>query len=307
MEDSISLKDLIDNNSVVEKSDLEKFLLFYTPTSDSNLSFNHMLLKWNNKQILESDFSEFIVNSIVYYVFKHSDYSKNGLVLKKHEQKIKDLFPDAAKRFAKKNSKTGEPGELILFLLLESQNIVQLVNKMNLKTSPEEFYKGSDAVHIQIKNNNVTLFFGESKIYTDFQGALTDAISSVEGFIDKKEDFEFDIISQHMDDSKFDNHVDQIKKLLLPYSANSLNYDKKYPVFLGFEWNELKNLPTNLESAETHFSNKYQNLHNNYNKKISSKIKKSKINTKTLDFYLIPFQNVTNFRKKFIGEITNDQ
>lgn len=297
-----SLDHLMEQNSIVTLADLQKILHFYPTTSKSNISFNHILLKWKNDQNLEHEFLKFIISRIVYYVFKHSDYTKDGKILKECEEKIKNLFPKAVELFAKKQTKTGELGELILFLLLESQNIVQLVNKMSLKTSPEELIKGSDATHIQIKNNKITLYFGESKFYTRFQNGLCDSVKSLEKFIEKNEYFEFSIISQHMDDEKFDDHVDQIKDLLLPYSTIPVNYDKRYPVYLGFEWDELKKLPV-VKSIQSYVLKKYQADHEKFNNKIISTVEKSKINTSFLDFYLMPFQNIADFRKKFIEEL----
>lgn len=300
MESEPCLEGSFIHKSVVKKTDLEKFLKFYDTTNETNITFNHMLIKNNSGEVPELPFLKFLIQKTPYYVFVHGRYSIDGKILQ--DNKISEiLFSEAKKRFALVNN-TGELGELILFLLLESNGIVQLVNKMILKTSRNEHYRGSDAVHIQIKNGEIILHFGEAKTNTQFNVGLTTSIKSLEEFIEKKEEFEFSIIAAHMDNSKFDECADVIKKILLPYSTDSNKYKKHYPVFLGFEWNELKNEPDE-KFEEINFETKYHGEHAIYNTKIESKVKESKINNEKLDFYILPLRDVKKFREKFISEI----
>lgn len=307
----MSWDDSISKKSVVKKSEIEEFIVFDNFIDKENIIFKHLLIKWDSHEILESSFLEFMVDKIVHYVFKHEDYSKDEKILQKHNIKVKKLFSRAARRFIKitkneetgKTSISGESGELILFLLLESQNIVQLVNKMLYKLNFNKHVEGMDAIHIQIKNGKIILYFGESKMYEEFSHGLADAIKSLESFTMEKEEDEFEIISTHMDDPKFDDHVNEIRDILLPYSNTTPKYKKRYAVLLGFNWKKLENI-SEINSS-SNFSKMLQDVHQIFNPKIESKIRNSEINEKDFDFYLMPLQNVDDFRKKFNEELTN--
>lgn len=89
-------------------------------------------------------------------------------------EKARNLFIKAQKQ----QKKAGEPGELILFVLLEwALRAPQLISKMYLKTSTEMPVHGSDGIHVGIDSDGKTLllFFGESKLHADLSGGLTHA------------------------------------------------------------------------------------------------------------------------------------
>lgn len=300
------LENLIKNNSVITKKEFNKVLQFLTFQDNGLITYFPLMIKCNANGLDEEKFLNFIFERIVYYVFKHSDYSKNGHILQKHEKEIRELFPKAVSRFAKKHPKTGELGELILFLLLESNGIVQLVNKMILKSSSEEFFKGSDADHIRIQNKKIYLHFGESKMYADFNDAVTKAISDIASFISTKEEFEVSsTISSHMDDSKFDEYVELLADLLLPYSSTNNQYEKVHSVFIGYDWQKIKSEQTKGILSDEFLKKEFLQESPKLCKKIESKVTASGINDRTFEFYLLPFNDVDIMRKKFVDKLKN--
>src|SRR5579884_933173 len=55
-----------------------------------------------------------------------------------------------AKKLLRRNAKSGEPGELLLYFLMEAVlKAPQAICKMSLKTNRKEEVKGSDGVHIK--------------------------------------------------------------------------------------------------------------------------------------------------------------
>ena len=71
--------------------------------------------------------------------------------------------------------KSAEVGELILYVLLEASGIVQLIQKMRLKTSKRISVFGFDAIHIGV-DEDITLYYGDSKMYKIFNDGLNRAI-----------------------------------------------------------------------------------------------------------------------------------
>lgn len=81
--------------------------------------------------------------------------------------------------------KTGEGGELLLFLLAERfLGLPQVLCKMDLKTDPQMHYHGADGVHVGINEDGVLkLYWGESKMYKNATDAVRDCLSSLAPFL----------------------------------------------------------------------------------------------------------------------------
>jgi hypothetical protein len=80
----------------------------------------------------------------------------------------------------------GEAGELILYALLEwALKAPRLVSKMYLKTNKNMPVHGTDGIHVGYDEvtNLLTIYFGESKIYTDFSKAADAAFKSMSELI----------------------------------------------------------------------------------------------------------------------------
>lgn len=90
-----------------------------------------------------------------------------------------------AKKLFSNLEKSGEGGELLLYLLLESLlGIPQILCKMSLKTNSNMHFHGVDGVHAQLlENDNLAIYWGESKMHGDFSGALSACFSSIAPFL----------------------------------------------------------------------------------------------------------------------------
>jgi hypothetical protein len=83
-------------------------------------------------------------------------------------------------------AKTGEPGELLLYILAQSQlRLPQLFCKMPHKTSPNVHVHGTDGIHVGIDpvTRKLMLYWGESKLYQSVTSAVTEALDSIKPFI----------------------------------------------------------------------------------------------------------------------------
>jgi len=82
-----------------------------------------------------------------------------------------------------KNS--GEGGELLLYMLLETVlRVPQVLCKMPLKTSEQMHVHGADGVHALAKpDGGLALYWGESKLYANAADAVRECMSSIAGFL----------------------------------------------------------------------------------------------------------------------------
>jgi hypothetical protein len=82
-----------------------------------------------------------------------------------------------------KNS--GEGGELLLYMLLETVlRVPQVLCKMPLKTSAQMHVHGADGVHALAKpDGGLALYWGESKLYASVADAVRECLDSLAGFL----------------------------------------------------------------------------------------------------------------------------
>lgn len=140
--------------------------------------------------------------------------------------------------------KAGEPGELILFGLLETiLKAPQIISKMYLKTSTQMPVHGSDGIHAAIDSDGKTLilYFGESKLHAKVSNGLTSVFESIRKFTrdNEQEQREIDIIRDH---TQLGDDKQELKAALLeyldPYAENdSSNFRPNvFSCFLGFDF-----------------------------------------------------------------------
>lgn len=87
-----------------------------------------------------------------------------------------DLFVDS--------SKSGEAGELLLYLLTERViGAPQILSKMSLKTANMVHYHGADGVHAKKTERGLAIYWGESKIHSDRTAAVRECLESVGPFM----------------------------------------------------------------------------------------------------------------------------
>src|SRR5690606_34993601 len=82
--------------------------------------------------------------------------------------------------------KTGEGGEILLYILIqEFLKIPQLISKMSLKTSGALHYQGADGIHVKYdeKNDLLNLYWGEAKMYKNFNDAVKECILGIKNFL----------------------------------------------------------------------------------------------------------------------------
>ena len=170
--------------------------VFENEALENGNKLNVFMLKISNNQFNYSGLNEELENALITYALSRHTYDE--LVAQK---KFGNLSTQAREKLRRAQSNTGELGELLLYCLLESHlHAPKLLTKLELKTSPNEYVKGTDGVHLlKIDNASYQLVFGESKLHSDLESGIVSAFNSIKTLIE--------------------NGLDKIKKELLKIST----------------------------------------------------------------------------------------
>ena len=104
--------------------------------------------------------------------------------------------------------KSGEGGELLLYLLLEvGLGLPQLLCKMDLKTNTRMHVHGADGLHAGVDDDTgkLVLYWGESKIFADASAAIRDCLGSLAPMLRDDDnggaasDRDFQLLQRHAD------------------------------------------------------------------------------------------------------------
>lgn len=233
-----------------------------------------------------------------------NDVAERSRLIVGEFEKARELFIKAQKQ----QKKAGEPGELILFVLLEwALRAPQLISKMYLKTSTEMPVHGSDGIHVGMDSDGKTLllFFGESKLHADLSGGLSAAFDSIKEFReeDGKEKREIDIVRDHMNLGEDQQTLKQaLLEYLDPYTGKEKANLRRhvFACFLGFDYDKYAEVrKLSPEKVEEEFCKLFQQRIGDALGMIKSRLGKDGMDVVNFEFFLIPFPSVEEFRKAF--------
>lgn len=244
------------------------------------------------------------------------DYAVSREVKKQYKNSPGRLSKKARTKFKESIKNEGELGELLLFCFLETHlKAPKILSKLELKTSTELYVNGSDGVHfIKLEDGNYQLIFGESKMYSDINGAVNKALKSLYEFkneINEKGEhksgirYEKSLISDNLSKETFSNEEKEFLRSLIYPSENKTFYvDDAFGIFIGFEIkinNEEKELPSSefrelihrriIDEVETCFND------------LIKKIKKYDLQGHNFYIYVVPFTDIDKNRKEILKEV----
>lgn len=284
-------------------------------SSEIKLTGRFFYLKFRNKCITEKEFAKFTYDKIMRYCIPRKKLSDAFRKFREtnEERYINDLQDQARNLFVKSIEKhgahLGEPGELILFILLEAFfNAPQIACKMYLKTSEKMAVHGSDSVHIKMDENseNLTLIWGESKLYSILSKAFDEALKSIKSFVSIDSDSgrapkerDIDIIKD-MPDVDNDEMKHELYDYFDPYSEKSNKWSEEFFCMIGFDYDLYKKLPNMKDDElEIFFASRYMSKIEKAFKNFEEKILQENLEHLEFKLILLPFESVENFRKEF--------
>lgn len=139
-----------------------------------------------NGRVQPHRLAEFMRNTVADYAIPRSQLTKaKARDAKYNSTEAVAALVEQARRSFTDLAKTGEGGEMLLFLLAERfLKLPQILCKMDLKTDPRMHYHGADGVYAGVTADGILkLFWGESKIYKDVGAAIRDCLGSLAPFL----------------------------------------------------------------------------------------------------------------------------
>lgn len=272
-------------------------------------------LPFRNGKLSKVEFVDYLYHKIPEYCIprvereiarkKLNDTGEFRHVVSLHEKAV-GLFISA-----KTQQKTaGEPGELILFCILEGLlSAPQAVSKMNLKTNTEMPVFGSDGIHVlwNSERQSVELVWGESKVYQSLPNALDKICISIKEFTEGKtpdgkpgRERDIDLLRDHGNFPEGDLKT-HLVNLLDPFKEESNSYIESFACLACFDYEFLNG--EKKDEIEKEFLNKYIERIDEAFTLFEAKVETNKISHLKFIFFLLPFDTVEEFRTTFFKKL----
>lgn len=246
------------------------------------------------------------------------DYSIPRQEIKKAQ--LKDLEMNTSKNIAALNqkartlfttvSKTGEPGEVLLYLMTQSiLKLPQAIAKMSLKTNSQLHYNGADGVHLGYDNENqkLNIYWGEAKLYQNHGEAIKNCFESLAPFLAANESHrirDIDLLTSNI--STFEE----------PFANALINYlDPDHPLYnslefkgvclIGFDYTKY---PKEQRIKKQHqvLSEILKDLEGWINKLKTAISGHQDLNNMVIEVFVLPFPSVSEFRSSFLEVLNRD-
>lgn len=276
-------------------------------------------LAFRDGQPTQDDLIEVLFRSIIDFSLPRQDIAARIQRIKDGDTSCAvELFDRAKSLFIaakKKNSKSGEPGELLLFMLLEGLlNAPRIVAKMRLKTNPNMEVYGSDSIHMKYDQESqiLTLYWGESKLYGDLSTAISNIASSVKAFVTfnperagTQRDMDIGIIQSHpdLDITSHDDTKEALLAYFNPYSEYSNKLREVHACLAVWDWEFYKKLNAMPEIAEAEFVSKYMERIGSACNLFCEKVTAEGLKKCRFHFFLLPVVDMTDLRRRFCAKV----
>jgi hypothetical protein len=221
-------------------------------------------------------------------------------------EKERNIAYREARKLFRKHLKSGQPGELLVYFMIEAVlKAPQVLKKMPITTSTEDERKGSDGVHARwIKEDGeLEVIFAEAKLHGDFAAAIKDAFKSMSSFHDSEtKDHEINYFL-----NAFSLLPEDQQKLLRSYveGENKAKCQEVHACLVGYDWDEYECLK---DERKTEFLKDFEKRYvewaqTNIWPKLSAELKAFKHYHLRFEFFFVPFTSVQNFRNLFLGKL----
>jgi len=192
----------------------------------------------------------------------------------------------------------GEIGELMLHVIIrELYNTVPAISKIYYKDGPNDTVKGFDAVHVIVKDQDLELWLGEVKFYTDITGAINDVSKEINDHIQK--DYlrdEFIAITNKIDDAW--PLADKLKVLLdANTSLDQVFSQACIPVLLTYDSIVIAKYDESSVAYQNEIKAEFENLYETFKKKVGDEV------PLTVHLFLLPLKTKAELVMSFDEEL----
>jgi hypothetical protein len=222
----------------------------------------------------------------------------------KNPRKLNRLHSEARKLFTDL-SKSGEGGELLLFVLAEKLlGLPQLICKMDLKTSTQMHVHGADGLHAGVDpaNGRLLLYWGESKIYGNVTDAIRECLASVGPMLSSYAEGERDLqlLQRYsdLDDQKLES---ALKAFLDPDSEAFNSLEFRGLCLVGFDCDAYPSVPSATEISA--MASQITTVLPKWKAHVEKRIAEEKLETFAMHFLFLPFPSADDFREQLRKEL----
>lgn len=194
--------------------------------------------------------------------------------------------------------KSGEGGEMLLYLLLESiLGLPQLLCKMPLKTSSQMHYHGADGIHGRVlEDGTLALYWGESKLYRNATAAGAACLASLAPLLNDEGDGaakrDLTLVRDNLDLGDPD-----LTEALRRYFTEDTPEARKVRIrgagLIGFS---LEDYPTLADQDGTTVAQEVAELVASWEKSAKAQIGGQKLESFEMELFFVPFPDVQAFR-----------
>lgn len=232
---------------------------------------------------------------VIDYVISRERIQKAARLLDQNGStaQLEALSEEAHSLFTKLN-KTGEPGELLLFILAEGYlGLAQAIPKMSLKTDSQMHFHGADGVFLGVRDGLLGVYWGESKFYQNISRALDKSARSLSDLLrySSETDREFALLANYLDLGKPELEA-AIQKYIDIESAEYAQLQMRGLCLVGFDFDGCQGHPLTNEIVEERIAEKVET----WSKTWSERIEKHRLVGTPIDLFLLPIESVDNFR-----------
>lgn len=266
----------------------------------------HCLTVDGNGRVEPHRLAAFMRNAVADYAISRSKLkeAKERDAKYNSTEAVADLLEEARRSFTDL-AKTGEGGEMLLFLLAERfLKLPQILCKMDLKTDSRMHYHGADGVYAGVTDEGVLkLYWGESKIYQTASDAIRECLASLSPFLIEAEhegaERERDLILLSDKADLADPKLTQALKRY--FDKNSVMSNRRQycgVALVGFDADFYpgegeKGVAADIASAARAELEKWKN-------RISDRVAEEKLQQIEIELFCLPLPSAEGFRDAFL-------
>lgn len=226
------------------------------------------------------------------------------LIYTQLDNEARSLFMRARKSAAR----TGEAGELLLYLLTEwLLEAPQIIAKMSLKTNAQMPVHGSDGVHVRFdaETGNLVIYSGEAKLHSDIGSAIRSAVESIQaGASREKMDHELELVRRHIDLSSLNPAAQKsLLAYLDPFEPASNKRQEVVTCLLGFDFADYAALDATGDAPDDQFRALAIEKLRVVGPAFADALTKADLPHQKVELFLLPVPSVTALRDQFQDQI----
>lgn len=273
---------------------------------DKSNKLNVFTLKVKNNAFAYDELVTTLSNQLYHFALSRTEVQKL-----KDAEEYGTLVEKAKDKLRIYSANEGELGEILLYCLLEAHlGAPKILTKLEIKTSNNDYVKGSDGIHLlKLSDKDYQLILGESKLNSDLKRGVYEAFGSLLKLVkdDKKLNFEIGLINSQLVKEAFNDELyDFLKTIIIPSAKNDMiNTDYSFGIFLGFDI-EITEEESNKSNADfrKHIREKINNQIQEVTKSINKQVNKTEFVGYDFYIYVIPFSNLKDNRKEIIKKLS---